>query len=53
MHRLHNTLFEENAPEPVTKMVQKLIEQIEKRFQSYEDNELACQATILDPRYKK
>ncbi|XP_030757371.1 zinc finger BED domain-containing protein 4-like [Sitophilus oryzae] len=51
--RGHAVLHKENVPKEVINMVQKLGDQIESRFEKIEDNELACQATILDPRFKK
>nr|CAI5823639.1 unnamed protein product [Callosobruchus analis] len=34
-------------------MAHKINDQIDKRFQSIEESELHCQATMLDPRFKK
>lgn len=35
------------------KMIAKLRQELKGRFDKYEDNELICQATFLDPRFKR
>lgn len=46
-------IVDQGILESTRKLAQNLKEQVSKRFQNIEDNELICQATILDPRFKK
>ena len=51
--KVNDYYTDKTAPFEVIQMVQSLKDSLNHRFKYVEDNELMCQAIILDPRFKK
>ncbi|XP_072380666.1 E3 SUMO-protein ligase ZBED1-like [Diabrotica undecimpunctata] len=53
MRKKMNSLSVDNESEQIKQMILKLKSGLNERFKNIEDNEIYCQSTILDPRFKK
>jgi zinc finger BED domain-containing protein 1 (E3 SUMO-protein ligase ZBED1) len=51
--KVNDYYTDKTAPIEIMQMIQSLKDSLNHRFKYVEDNELMCQATILDPRFKK